>query len=279
MSAREPTLLTLCNRQLRARPLWQPGDVVLAGVSGGPDSMVLFHALSCLQKQWGHRVLGLGVDHGLRPEAADELDRVAAFAERQGLDFRRLRISVAAGSNLQARARQARHAALQETARDVGAAAIALGHTSDDRAETVLLRLLRGSGRKGLAAMPPKSAGIEGSCPLVRPLLLASRSAVLAHAKRHGVPFSVDPSNSDRRFLRVRVRQELLPLLQSMAPQIVSQLCDLTADLEDDDGAGDPFTSLGRAQRQQIKGLLRRGSGRTTVRLSGGRDLELRFFR
>jgi tRNA(Ile)-lysidine synthase len=279
MTARPATLLTLCRRQVRARKLWERGDTVLAAVSGGPDSMVMFHALALLQKKWGHRLLALGVDHGLRPEAASELDRAAAFARENDLAFERVRVAVAPGSNLQARARLARHSLLQEHALRQGASVVALGHTSDDRAETVLLRLLRGSGRKGLAAMPAKSPGISGPCPLVRPLLMASRESVLAHAKRHRVPFSVDPSNQDRRFLRVRVRTELLPLLQSMAPQIVAQLCDLASDLEQDGDADDPFSSLGRAQREQIKALLGRRTGSTTVRLSGGRDLELRFFR
>lgn len=279
MTAREPTLLTLCRRQLKKARLWQRDELVLVAVSGGPDSMVMFHALALMRKKWGHRLMGVGVDHGLRPEAAAELDRVHGFAQEQGLFFERVKLELKPGSNLQARAREARHRVLQERAQAHQAAVIALGHTSNDRAETVLLRLLRGSGRKGLAAMPAKAVGVHGPCPLVRPLLMASRGSVLAHAKRHRVPFSLDPSNQDRRYLRVRVRNELMPLLESLAPRIVSQLCDLASDLEHDCDSEDPFASLGRVQREQIKALLQRRSGKTTVRLSGGQDLELRFFR
>lgn len=261
------------------------GGVVLCAVSGGPDSTCLLHVLSLLRSKRGHTLIAAGVDHGLRAEAAAELDGAQALCDELEVPFHRLHVEVAAGSNLQARARKARHAALQQLAADLAADTLALGHTADDRAETVLLRLLRGAGPKGLAAMPAQAPGVEGPCPIIRPLLAARRSAVLAHLARHRVAYASDPSNEDRRFARVRVRHELMPLLEELSPQIVPHLCSL-ADMLNREGHGpggmqSPFEGLGRAQRSELERAIEQGlRGRTggiTLRLRGGREMVLQF--
>ena len=181
----------------------------------------------------------------------------------------RARVSVAAGGNLQARARDARFEALRAMATAEGADSIATAHHADDRAETVLLRLMRGAGPRGLAVLPPRSGD------LVRPLIRARRSDVQRHLSRHRLPFALDPSNEDRRFARVRVRLEVLPLLENMSPGIVGHLNALADQLDRDeslplvtDPDGNPVP-LGRAQIDAI----RRARSRRTharIRLSGG---------
>jgi tRNA(Ile)-lysidine synthase len=127
---------------------------------------------------------------------------------------------------LQARARDARRLALTRAATETEAELIATAHHADDRAETVLLRVLRGAGPRGLAVLPPRT-GVW-----IRPQCRARKADILAHLARHRRGFSEDPSNLERRFLRTRVRSELLPLLEQLSPQVVGHLCALADALE-----------------------------------------------
>jgi tRNA(Ile)-lysidine synthase len=276
-----PTILKLAERAIREHELIRRGDRILCGVSGGPDSMCLLHVLAHLRERLGFELAAAGVDHGLRDEAAGELALAARASQGLEVPFEVLSVEVAAGANLQDRARRARHAALQRHASAIGAEAIALGHTADDRAETVLIRLLRGAGPRGLGAMPPTSAGVEGNIRLVRPLLSGRREDVLAHLRRHEVDFAEDPSNADRRFLRVRVRHEVLPLLEELSPNIVEHLCSLADMLSALDES--PLDGLGRSQRQALEKTLKQGlrgaAKAITLRLKGHRELFVRFRR
>src|SRR5436309_14512587 len=132
------------------------GEHLLVAVSGGPDSTALLAALAELAPGHGLRLTAAHVDHGLRgAEGAAEADAVAALATRLGVPFVRCAVTVSAGPDLEARARRARYQALARLAGEVGARRIVTGHTQDDQVETVLLRLLRGAGRRGLGAMRP----------------------------------------------------------------------------------------------------------------------------
>ena len=170
-----PSLLSAAVREAVARRrLLDPGDHVLVGVSGGPDSVALLHALVLLRSEYALRLTVCHVHHGLRPEA----DRDAAFVERLaarlGCPARVVRIEVprGGGRSPEEAARLARHAALARVARATGASRIALGHTADDQAETVLMRVLAGAGARGLAAIPP----VRGR--VIRPLLDIRRDAL-----------------------------------------------------------------------------------------------------
>jgi tRNA(Ile)-lysidine synthase len=216
-----PALLTHVARSLRGECAALRGERVLVATSGGADSQVLLHALAWHAKKHGLTLVAHGVDHGLRAEAAAELDLAEDLARTLGVPFARTRLALPPGGNLQARARDARFEALRAAALAAGARFIATAHHADDRAETVLLRLLRGAGPQGLAVLPPLAGD------LARPLLRASRADIRAHAMRHGLRFAEDPSNADPRFARVRVRREVLPLLAELDPGIVRHLCDL----------------------------------------------------
>jgi tRNA(Ile)-lysidine synthase len=274
-----PTLLTLAARTLREECGVTRGTRVLLALSGGGDSMALLHVLALLSKKHGFSVTAHGVDHGLRPEARAELDLAEVRSAALGVAFSRTDLRVPTGGNLQARARDARRAALLAAAEAARADRIATAHHADDRAETVLIRLLRGSGPRGLAVLPPQS-GVW-----IRPLCRARKSDVRLHLARHELAFAEDPSNQNRRFLRTRVRLEVLPLLEQLSPQIAAHLCALADALEsgeagleanaafhDERGVALP---LNRAQRLLVGRALAFGQRSARVSLPGGRELSL----
>ncbi|HEY8672282.1 MAG TPA: tRNA lysidine(34) synthetase TilS [Candidatus Dormibacteraeota bacterium] len=189
-----------------------PGESVVIACSGGPDSTVLLDALARLAPPRNWSLTVAHVDHGLREGSAAEAEVVAELASSRGLPFRSLQVDVEPGGSLQDHARVARHRALRGEAVRVGAALIALGHTADDQAETVLMRLLAGASPGGLPAMAERERG------LVRPLLRVWRDATIAYCAALGIEPLMDPSNADPRFLRSRVRHEVIPALEAVFP-------------------------------------------------------------
>ena len=274
-----PTLITTVSRALREECGVARGTRVLLALSGGGDSIALLHVLSLLAKKQGFSLFAHGVDHGLRAAASAELDRAEAQCVALGVAFSRSRLSLVDGGNLQARARDARRVELSSAAKCLGADLIATAHHADDRAETVLLRLLRGSGPPGLAVLPPRS-GLW-----IRPQCRARKADIVLHLRRHGLGFAEDPSNQERRFLRTQVRFELLPLLERLSPQIVSHLCALAdalgesgqADLDlrrltDEHGVA---LLLNRAQLGLVGRARTFGQRAARVSLANGRELSL----
>jgi tRNA(Ile)-lysidine synthase len=234
--------------------------------------MALLDVLARLAPKLELEVAAHGVNHGLRPEADAELDLAESHARALGVPFTRTRVNVEPGGNLQARARAARYPALEARQREWGARFLATAHHADDRAETVLLRLLRGSGPRGLAVLPARAG------ERVRPLLRARRSDVLLHLLRHGIAHAEDPSNRDRRHQRVRVREELLPLLHELSPGIVEHLNAL-ADALVATGAAPELEAmgltLGRAQRLLLARAVSRRQRKAQIWLPGGQVLRL----
>ena len=216
-----------------------PGDRVLAACSGGPDSVALVELLLGLREEMPLEVVVAHFDHRLRPESAADAAFVEGLARRWVLPF-------AGGSgdvrtearrrklNLEEAARELRYAFLRDAARRAGATKIATGHTMDDQAETFLMRLFRGTGLTGLAAIGPLSGPAD--CPVIRPLLGARRAAVEAYLRARGLPFRTDASNLDRKFLRNRVRLDLLPELErGYAPRLVEHLAALASLAREED--------------------------------------------
>lgn len=273
-SSHPPTLLKLVRRTLLERCALKPGDHLLLAVSGGGDSQALLDVVGKLRAKLRISVSAHGVDHGLRAEAAEELELARQLAVRHGITFSRSSASVQPGSNLQARARDARYRALRVEAERVGATAIVTAHHAEDRAETVLLRLLRGAGLSGLKVLPPRSAD------LMRPMIGARKQAVVAHLNRHHVAFAADPSNLDRRFLRVRVRSELLPLMASLSPGIVDHLNALADEVAVGpppslrDSAGRPVL-LSRAQITELRRVMTLGIRSARIKLAENRQIRL----
>ena len=204
--------------------LFAPGDTVVVAVSGGVDSMVLLDLLASLTA-FRLRLVAVHLNHLLRGAESD-LDEafVRKAADRYDLPLvvRRLDVRAVAREqrlSLEEAGRETRQIFLEETVRDRGAVAAALGHHADDQAETVLMRLLRGAGTGGLRGIVPRSAGWK-----VRPLIEATRAEIVAYAAEQGVAYREDSSNTDRRFLRNRIRHELIPLLMTYNPAIARTL-------------------------------------------------------
>ena len=186
------------------------GETVLIGVSGGADSVALLHVLMNLASALRLRLHVLHVDHGLRPDSAHDAEFVRALGARLGVPVDAVGVSVGTGS-VEAAARAARHAALEAAAERLGAARIALGHTADDQAETLMMRVLEGTGVRGLAGIPP----VRGR--VIRPLIESRHREAVAALTTAGLSWLEDPSNRDPRFFRNRVRHALLPRLADEA--------------------------------------------------------------
>jgi len=192
---------------------WKGAPAIILAVSGGPDSI----ALMWLAARWrralarGPRLIAVTVDHGLRAEAAAEARDVKRLARTLDLPHRSMRWTGAKPkSGVPAAARAARYRLLAKAARDHGATHIFTAHTRDDQAETLLMRLLRGSGVAGLAAMAPVTER-EGLL-LARPFLNVSKSQLIATLNKAKVAFADDPTNRDVKFTRPRIRA-VMPVL------------------------------------------------------------------
>jgi tRNA(Ile)-lysidine synthase len=197
-----------------------PGLFGLA-CSGGADSMALADA--AIAEFGASNVVVIHIDHGLSPGSAAIGDQVAAWARGQGVAAVVRRVEVERRASIEAAARDARYAALDAIRREIGSEWILLGHTARDQAETVLMRIVRGTGPAGLAGIP-----IMRGC-FLRPLLQLPREVTEAYVRERGLPTWEDPMNADRRLARVRFREVLLPALRAENPAIDDALCRLAA--------------------------------------------------
>lgn len=212
------------------------GDTVLVGVSGGPDSMALLYLLMEIRNEYGIVLKAAHLNHGFRKEAADEAKFVRKTAASLGLPVVISSINVPAiketdGISAQEAARKARYAFFAEAAEEAGASMVALAHTADDQAETVLMRLLRGSGPLGLSGIPPvrkissqESGGRRQEPIIIRPLIDCSRKEIEKYISERNIPFVTDSSNLKMDYMRNRVRMELLPFLEGYNPNIKETL-------------------------------------------------------
>jgi tRNA(Ile)-lysidine synthase len=202
-----------------------PGARVMVAVSGGADSVALLHVLREIGEQARLSVAGIAhFNHRLRGAASDEDERfVGELAARCGLDFHRGQFDGDLGGNLEQAMRRARREFLTGLLRAGKADCVAVGHTRDDQAETVLFRVLRGSGLSGLAGIHPVTE--DG---LIRPLIDVQRSEIEEFLRARGIAWREDASNRDRRFARNRIRHELMPqLAREWNPRIVDALAQL----------------------------------------------------
>ena len=217
-------------------------ETVVVAVSGGADSTALLLALDELKSanKLGVKILVAHLDHKLRKTSAQDARSVAELAERLGYECVIGRAKVAElartrNDNLEQAAREARYAFLERTAKKKSARYVLTAHTMDDQAETVLLRLMRGSAGAGLGGMEAiRPLGAKNSIKLVRPLLWARRSDTEDYCRLRRVPFVVDEMNSDPGLSRVRVREQLLPLMHSFNNRIVEALSRTAAQLRED---------------------------------------------
>ncbi|MGH7325573.1 MAG: tRNA lysidine(34) synthetase TilS [Candidatus Rokuibacteriota bacterium] len=179
----------------------------MVGVSGGADSTALLYLLGALAPEWRLRLHALHVDHQLREDSDADAEAARNLGRRLGVPIAVESVSVERRGSLEAAARAARYVALERHAQRIGADRIAVGHTADDQAETVLMRVLEGAGLRGLAGIPP----VRGR--IIRPLLAVRRRALTVMLEQAGLTWHEDPTNRDLKFFRNRLRHEILPVL------------------------------------------------------------------
>ncbi len=240
----EAEVLELMRHTIRRHAMLAGGETVLVAVSGGADSSALLYLLTRLAPQWRLHLHVLHVDHGLRPDSYRDAATVLALAARLGVPAELAEVVVPPEGSLEAKARGARYAALEAAARRVGADRIAVGHTADDQAETVLMRVMSRSSLRGLAGIP----AVRGR--IIRPLLGLRRASLERVLRDAGLGWLEDPSNRDTRFLRNHIRHEVLPLLASNpAPDVVGDLNRVAARCRE---AVDALEALGAHELERL---------------------------
>ena len=218
-----PSLARRVLAVVRRYRLFQPGNKILVAVSGGSDSVALLHLLHELKSEWRLDLSVVHVNYGLRGKESDDDE---GFVRRLcgHLAIPCIVRKVALSRNmkdgrhhsLQARARDVRYRMMKEVAAAEGANRVALGHTADDQAETILMWLLRGTGLTGLAGMPIRREDL-----FIRPLLTVTRADLAACLTSHGIEFRTDSSNAKLLYRRNRIRHELLPTITALAPSFL----------------------------------------------------------
>lgn len=251
-------MLDRVRETVRRYRLLVPGDKVVVGVSGGPDSLALLHSLRVLQEEFGYTLHVAHLNHCLRPEAAAEAEYVRNLAAAWGLPVTVASRDVAAYRrqqrlSLEEAAREVRYRFLSEVAETEGATRIAVGHQADDQAETILLNLLRGSGLTGLKAMLPRRGR------LIRPLLFIPRAEIAAYCRHHGLEPRLDSTNRDTNLRRNKIRYHLLPYLQrEFNPAIVRVLSRTAVILQEEEEilAGLAEEAFARVRQRREEGYL-----------------------
>jgi tRNA(Ile)-lysidine synthase len=239
----EVQLLETIHQVIQKYRLISPGDQVVVGVSGGADSLALLHVLCGLRSRMGFSIQAATLDHSLRgEESASDVRHVRTLCAEWGVPVMAGQVDVGEMArqrhlSIEAAARLARYDFLAGVAREVGATSIAVAHHANDQAETVLLRLLRGTGLHGLRGMSwmttvPGQADLR----LIRPFLQVTRAEIERYCAENGITARQDSSNQDTSILRNHLRLELLPQLEKINPQIQRVLARLadSAAVDDD---------------------------------------------
>ena len=211
------------------------GEKVLVGLSGGPDSVCLLSILNSGRERFMLEISAAYIDHGLRPrETGKEIEFCRSLCQRLNVPFYTKAVDVKSYArdrkmNMQEAARQLRYGAFEEISHDIGADKIALGHTANDQAETLLMRLFRGSGPTGLSGIPPVRKNI------IRPLIETGRGEIEKFLEDEKTEYITDSSNLKKSYLRNRIRLSFVPMLREYNPDIIETLSKTAAIFRDEE--------------------------------------------
>jgi tRNA(Ile)-lysidine synthase len=232
-------LLVETERMVRDEGLLREGDGVVVAVSGGPDSMALLHVMLQLANTMRLRLVVAHMNHMFRgAESEEEAKYVERYSAEAGIPSEVVHCDITAivereGGNPHAVAREQRYQFLLQVARQYDCRRIALAHHADDQAETVLMRLLRGTGPSGLAGIPLRR--MEQNVELIRPFLRIYKQTLVAYCERHRLEYRTDSSNQERKYFRNRVRLDALPFLRQYNPQLSEALVRLSEMMQSED--------------------------------------------
>ncbi len=225
-------------KTIRHYEMLKPGDRVLAAVSGGPDSVFLLHALNHLKKKLDIELFACNLDHGLRgEESRADSSFVAGLSKKLGIRLVQEKADLLnrkdRNLSTEESARLVRYGFFRNAARRLGANVVATGHTLDDQAETVLMRLIKGSSSKGVCGIPPvrdESAGLR----VIRPLIELEKDEVLGYLNDNSIDFCIDSTNLEDIYFRNIVRRDIVPFLERFNPRLKLALSNFAGHLRED---------------------------------------------
>ncbi|MFA5143858.1 MAG: tRNA lysidine(34) synthetase TilS [Candidatus Omnitrophota bacterium] len=255
----EKTLKTIRNYEMI-----KSGDVILAAVSGGPDSVFLLHLLAGLKRKLGMKDIVVGnLDHGLRGKESRADSRfVKEYASKLGLKLIQRKVLLSSkkvkGLSTEELARQVRYRFFADSAKKARAGVIATGHTLDDQAETVLMRFIKGASLKGIVGIAPVRA--EGPFRIIRPLIEIEKSEIVRYLDGYGIRYRIDSTNSEPIYFRNIVRNRILPFLERYNPKLKRGLFNLAEHLRED------FEFISEEKRR-VRGIARRKETGVEVKL------------
>ena len=253
-------------KTVKEHKLINPGDKIIVGVSGGPDSVCLLHVLRQLKEEYKLDLVVAHVNYGYRGQEADKDEgHVKKLAEEYGLDYKILKPaqSDAKSANLEASAREIRYDFFQQLLKQEKANKIAVAHNQNDQVETILMFFLRGSGLKGLSGMDYQQGKV------IRPLLDCSREEILAYLKENKLEYRQDKTNKDLAFTRNRLRHELIPhLQQEFNPNLPATLLQSAKTICDD------YKFIGQAVKNVYQSLVKKDGSEINVDLEKFLQLE-----
>ncbi len=257
-------LYTRARRFAEEKGIVREGDVILVALSGGPDSVFLFHFLVYLSGKIDITVKAAYVHHHLRKEADSELEFTRELAKSRSIPFFFRNIRIKGKTGIEEQARKKRYAALYSVAKKAGCNRIAVGHTLDDQAETVVMRFIKGTGLAGLRGiLPEKHLFMKRDISVIRPLLCLEKNEILKALEKTGKEYRIDRSNFTEDFLRNRIRSEVLPLLLEYNPQLKKQVAQMSFLVQDD------FAFMEKHSARALAGILD----------DSGRNIDVRAYR
>lgn len=233
------TLWEKVEQQIKALALLKRRDRILVAVSGGPDSMALLHLLYRLCRVWEFELTVVHVNHMIRgSESDEEAELVKEYTASLGIAYQIVEINVpqllqGRGGNVQDIARNARYNAMFQLADELGIRKIALAHHADDQAETYLMRMIKGASPAGMSGMVAKRKMKRHE--LIRPLLGIYKQQLIDYCRKHNIPYCIDSSNASTKYLRNRIRLELVPYLQQLNPKVTQALNQTVQLLQEDE--------------------------------------------
>jgi len=234
-SERMENLYTKVKRFAEEKGIVREGDNILVALSGGPDSVFLFHFFVYLSGKINVSVKAAYVHHHLRKEADRELEFVRELVKAYSIPFFYRNIKIKGKAGIEEQARTKRYRALYSVAKKANCNRIAVGHTLDDQAETVVMRFIKGAGLAGLRGiLPEKYLFKNKEVSIIRPLLCLEKKEILEALEKTGKDYRIDRSNFTEDFLRNRIRSEVLPLLLKYNPQVKKKIAQMSFLVQDD---------------------------------------------